>query len=216
MNPAILAMMGCKAAASGPVPLFAWAFDETSGTVAYPQIGTGNLTITGSIATGHSGNAVTRTGAQTGGAASGAITTTSTTWDGITVMGWFNPAATNAYMVTMGANSSDYRFGIRVPGSSIFVNGAECGFSPAWTAKALGTWRHMAITWAYGVGAVLYEDGVQKATATANVGRLGQISYVRVGAPHWGDANNGTIDDLRIYNTALTSGQVTTAMNTPV
>src|SRR5262249_14065065 len=85
------------------------------------------------------------------------------------------------------------------------------------TRLAPGAWHHLAATYD---GSVLrmYVDGVQVGTLNAP----GNIATT-VGAPLeiggdalWGEFWSGLIDDVRIYNRALSAAEVTTNMNTPV
>ena len=76
----------------------------------------------------------------------------------------------------------------------------------------LNTWHYIAHV-VSGDTAVIYVDGIQVLTGSGVRG-TGNAA-VSIGT---GDSSffNGTIDDLRIYNTALTQAEIQTDMNTPL
>jgi hypothetical protein len=75
------------------------------------------------------------------------------------------------------------------------------------TTYPLSTWRHVAYTYD-GTTHRLYIDGLEKVTSTSAAGVITPNS-VRVGARASGaEYFGGRIDDLRIYNTALSASQV--------
>jgi hypothetical protein len=73
-----------------------------------------------------------------------------------------------------------------------------------------GAWHHVAVTRNAATGAmVLYVDGAQQATATGPTGTRGAPANLRVGSLQTGlNFFAGQIDELRLYNAALTAAQV--------
>ncbi|HEY6886218.1 MAG TPA: LamG-like jellyroll fold domain-containing protein, partial [Solirubrobacter sp.] len=86
----------------------------------------------------------------------------------------------------------------------------------AGSAAPVGTWQHIASTYD-GTTGKLYVNGALVATKTFT-GNVGDANSWRIGAygPTAANFFNGAIDDVRIYDRALTAGQVTTDMNTAV
>jgi hypothetical protein len=75
----------------------------------------------------------------------------------------------------------------------------------AWTA---GTWYHLAFTWD-GSQVVVYVDGVQQGSPYAASGAHSASSGLSIGAdPNGANPADAIIDDVRIYDRALTAGQV--------
>src|SRR5204863_1152478 len=81
---------------------------------------------------------------------------------------------------------------------------------------SLNTWTHLAAT---------YDSSNLKfyvnSTLTSTLPLTGSINVssgvLRIGGDSiWGEYFNGMIDEIRVYNTALTAAQIQTDMNTPV
>ena len=80
----------------------------------------------------------------------------------------------------------------------------------------VNTWTHLAATYD-GTAVRLYVNGVQ-AASTARTGTLASsTSPLELGGDiFYGQVFNGAIDEVRIYNVALSAAQIQTDMNTPV
>jgi len=80
----------------------------------------------------------------------------------------------------------------------------------------LNTWTHIALTYD-GASAILYKDGVAVDTLAAT-GLIGQGDALCIaGGMFDGSYDSDVIvDDVRVYNNALTQSQIVTGMNTPV
>ena len=73
-------------------------------------------------------------------------------------------------------------------------------------------WHHLAYTYD-GTTHILYIDGVEQATSTS-VGQTGTVTSVQIGAAsNYSEYFNGRIDEVRIYNTALTAAQISALYN---
>jgi hypothetical protein len=83
-------------------------------------------------------------------------------------------------------------------------------------ALGLNTWSHLAATFD-GSALKLYVNGTL-VTTTVIAGTIPTSTGVlRIGGNSiWGEWYAGLIDDIRIYNRALTQTQIQTDMNTPV
>ena len=89
------------------------------------------------------------------------------------------------------------------------------------TSKQTTSWQHVAMTWAVGQPVRLYIDGTRDTGATTNepdvYGATTGYRAVTVGKGKednlWNEGWNGLIDDVQIYNHALTPANIVTVMN---
>ena len=118
------------------------------------------------------------------------------TWAGSGPMLWVDHIATR-YQLTLGSN-----------GLSGYL---DSGHNPI-----AGQWQHLAATYD-GTTARYYIDGIEVASRTVS-GSVGNSNIWRIGAygTSPGGFFDGTIDDVRIYNRALSAGEVQFDMNQPV
>lgn len=98
------------------------------------------------------------------------------------------------------------------PDSSFTTSGGGFDVNPDFSFPWDGAWHHIVITFLNGVG-VFYFDGQMKDTAAASSGTtLVSSNAFGIGSgPFDGlqcDQTDGDIDEVAIYNTALTSAQV--------
>jgi hypothetical protein len=219
-----------KPASGSPLPGSAMAlynFNENTGTTAADSSGN-NRTITLNSATwdasGHTGSAISSTGTTNLG---GKVSFSSPS-AAITIMGWVKPLNLTAGttrpafgFVDVGNNTGCFVFTQRgdfgtanVLQGDIRIGGTLRALNS--TALTVGVWTHVAITYD-GATAILYKDGVSSASvsATGNVGTgdaLCVASWMSAGTY----SPECSVDDVRVYNSALTSGQIVTGMNTPV
>jgi hypothetical protein len=98
---------------------------------------------------------------------------------------------------------------------SFYINVAPAGvFSPS--ALPVNTWTHLCGTYD-GSTMKIYRNGVL-AGSIAQTGAISASSdglYIG-GNPYYGHNFNGLIDEVRIYNRALSVGEIQTDMNTPL
>jgi hypothetical protein len=72
----------------------------------------------------------------------------------------------------------------------------------------LATWTHLAVTYD-GSMLRLYVNGVQFGSRTVSGALLTSTGALRIGGNNiWGEFFAGRIDDVRIYNRALTAAQI--------
>ena len=80
----------------------------------------------------------------------------------------------------------------------------------------LSTWTHLATTYD-GALLRLYVNGVQVASETVTGSYPNSAGPLQIGGNRvWPEWFQGQIDDLRVYNRALTAGELAIDMNTPV
>jgi len=208
-----------------PNLLAAWGFDEGSGTTARDSSDHNlPLTLSGSV---------TWVGGHTGGSAlenSATGTALRTNWTSLgvptTIMCWAKPldltAGTNRPLIGVSngvdANTStifalwaqrgDFNTSnvlqgnVRVDGGLVAVNH---------TALTLNTWVHLALSFD-GTTIRLFRDGVEVSNF-ANTGGITGGTYDFIVVPSGAHAQ---VDDVRVFNAALTTAQIVEFMGTPV
>ena len=83
-------------------------------------------------------------------------------------------------------------------------------------AMALNTWTHVAVTFD-GTILRLYVSGVQVKTQALTGSLLSSTGALRIGGNAvWGEYFAGLIDEVRIYNRALSGGEIQADMGTPL
>ncbi len=204
----------------------AWGFNEGSGTTARNSTAnTSSLAVDAGLTwvTGHSGG----TAIANGGVSGSAHVSWTTLDTNATIMGWARPlnlaantlrplfgiwdgtnAATAATQFAIFAQRNDFSTSNVLQGN-VRVDG---GLVPVvQSALTINTWVHLALTYD-GTTIRLFRDGSEVATTT-NTGDIDAGSFFVVVAPNPGVAE---IDDVRLYNTALSESQIKAAMNNPV
>jgi hypothetical protein len=197
-----------------------YPFDETSGTTAADASGnnrTATLVGGATFASGLQGNAATMNGSNQYVSLPGGIVNG---LGSFSICGWVKlssaPAwsrifdlgtGTNAYMFLTPNSSGGTRFSITTGGS-----GQEQQMNT--TAQPTGNWQHVAVTLAANTG-TLYVNGVQVAqdtSMTLNPASLGSTTQNWLGRSQFSADPylNGQIDNVRIYNRALSSAEVQT------
>jgi Concanavalin A-like lectin/glucanases superfamily/Galactose oxidase-like, Early set domain/Bacterial Ig domain len=87
------------------------------------------------------------------------------------------------------------------------------GIGPALTA---GTWTHLALTYD-NAQLRLYKNGVQVVQAASTGAIQASANPLRIGGNAiWGEYTDGRIDEVRVYNRALSAAEITSDMTTPV
>ena len=203
----------------------AYSFDQGSGTSLPDLSGNGN---NGTIA-----NASWSTGGKYGSALSfngtNAIVNVpdSASLDltsGMTLEAWVNPSALgNAWRtVLMKEQSGNLVYDLhangsgatKVPVGEVYVGGERTVAAPS--ALTVNTWTHLAVTYDGSVLA-LYRNGTQVATLLQSGPILTSTGALRIGGNTiWPEWFAGLIDEVRVYNRALTQTQIQADMNTPL
>jgi glucose/arabinose dehydrogenase len=140
---------------------------------------------------------------------------------GMTLEAWVNPTAAPAWgAVVAKETTGDQNYGVFATAGAGFPAGAIISGSSIFTAAgnaaaALNTWTHVATTYD-GTNLRYYQNGVLVKT-TAHSGAINVTTGVlHIGGDSSVDMFKGLIDEVRVYNTALSAAQITTDMNTPV
>ena len=143
---------------------------------------------------------------------------------GMTLEAWVNPTANSGWRTAvLKERTGDLSFalysgGATVPNVSITTVGAS-GYGevvgPGGSAPALNAWTHLAATYD-GTTLRLFRNGTQiGSTVRAGAMTVGTGPLRLGGNSVWSEWFKGQLDDVRVYNTALTLAQIQTDMNTP-
>ena len=141
---------------------------------------------------------------------------------GMTLEAWVKPSTVSGWRTVvlkeipgnlayaMFANQSAQR-----PGAEIRV-GSTTYNSSGTAALSTTAWTHLAVTYD---GSILrfYVNGAQAGSRSVSGGMVTSSSPLRIGGNLiWGEYFRGQIDDVRIYNGALTPSQIQADMASPV
>jgi glucose/arabinose dehydrogenase/PKD repeat protein len=200
----------------------AWAFGEGLGTTALDASGNGNTgTIIGATWTtqGRYGNALSFDGASSTVrvASSASLNMTAA----MTLSAWIRPTASQSGWRTILQRQAEAYFlnassdqPMRPAGGGTFGGGIDHLTGP--TANPLNTWTHVALTYD-GAAMRLYVNGTQAATK-AKTGAIQTVTnplWIGGNQP-FGEYFQGLIDEVRVYNRALTAADIQADMNTSI
>lgn len=197
-------------------------FDETGGTVAFDSTGNnwnGSLVNGPTFVAGYSNNAVNLSGNS-----SQYVTLPTGVVSGLTnftIAAWVKQTTAASWMriFDFGSGTATYMFLTPLPGGAVaprfafrLNNGTEQQINGT-SAVSVGAWHHFAVTLNGSVG-ILYVDGVAVGTnssLTLNPASLGSTTQNYIGKSQWADPYfNGLVDEFRIYDDALSAGEVAT------
>jgi PKD repeat protein len=141
----------------------------------------------------------------------------------MTLEAWVYPHSLNDWNTVMMKQGTSGQFGYSLyanddlphPALTVQIGGVDRS-AIGTAALPLTTWSHLAATYD-GTTLRLYRNGVQ-------IGSRAQTGTIRVttgtlrlgGNALWGEYFHGIMDDVRIYNRALTAAEIQTDMSTPV
>jgi hypothetical protein len=214
-----------NSAPAGPVPVAAYSFDAGSGTTLADTTGKGH---TGTIR-----EAVWTTTGKYGGAlrfdgvndwvtiADSADLRLST---GMTLEAWVNPSNNTGWRTAIfKERTGDLAYALYSGGSTTplgtITNTGVGGYGeaagPAGSAPAVSTWTHLAVTYD-GATLRLFKNGAQIAASAFAGSIFAGTGPLRLGGNQvWSEWFAGQLDDVRVYDQALTATQIQTDMNTP-
>ena len=206
---------------AGPVPVAAYAFEDGAGATLTDVTGKGH---TGTIreatwtTAGKYGKALTFDGVNDWVTINDANDLDLA--GAMTLEAWVYPTRNTAWRTAvMKENGSDLAWALYSSGSAKpsawAATGTGMGSTTGPTAPALNAWTHMAATYD-GTNLRLFVNGTQVSSA-ARAGLLATgTGALRLGGNGiWSEWFTGRLDDIRIYDRALTPTQIQTDMNTP-
>ena len=200
----------------------AYGFNESKGTVAADATGkghTGTITNATWTSSGRFGSALTFNGSSSRVTVAHASDLNLTT--GMTLEAWVFPTTTSGVrdiLIKEGSGVDIYNLYARNwrgrPESNILTGGTNR--TAEGTALAANAWTHVAGTYD-GTTLRLYINGVQAASTTVSGPIASSTGPVRIGGNSlWGEYFQGRIDEVRIYNRALSQAEIQADMNTPI
>jgi hypothetical protein len=199
-----------------------WHMDEVSGN-AFDSSGNGNTGVptggfvaTGLIGGGRSMNTVGGASAQTDYIDTGITNTSSLKFTtGFTVEAWIYPTAYDASHNTVAGEETGFLFAFNSVGAVadyIYAGGAWTSATGGSCTIPLNTWSHKAMTYD-GVTVNSYLNGVL-CGSTLKTGSMLSANNIYIGMRNPGGTKqpfHGTIDEVRISNTARTPEQIKAA-----
>jgi hypothetical protein len=198
----------------------AYAFNEGSGTTVTDASGTSNAGTTASTTwttSGKNGGALVFNGSSSKVTIPDSPSLRLTT--AVTLEAWVYPAT----------NSSAWRDVVYKGDDNYYLEGtSENGGTPGaggtfrsspiygTTALPVNTWSHIAMTYDK-ANVRLYVNGTQVASGPATANIATSSNPLQIGGDNiYGQYFNGRVDDVRVYNRALSAAEIQTDMNTPV
>ena len=200
----------------------AWGFNEASGTSATDSSGTGNTgTVTGAtrVAGGRYGGALSFDGVNdlvTVNDANSLDLRTS-----MTLEAWVRPTAVNDWRtVILKEQPGQLVYALygstdnSRPSAHVFTTGDRALGGPA--VLPANAWSHLATTWD-GLNLRLYVNGTQVASSALTGTAVASASPLRIGGNTvWSEWFAGLIDEVRVYNRALTPAELAADRDTAI
>ena len=213
-----------EAAAAAPGLVAAYGFNEGSGTIAADASGTGNTGSTSATtwtAAGRYGGALSFNGTSSSVAVNDSASLDLTT--GMTLEAWVNPTAlgaTNWRTAVAKQTASGLAYALYAnnggarPAGQVTIGGEQNAIGAA--QLPVNAWSHLATSYD-GATLRLYVNGTQVASKAQTGTMPVSTAQLRIGGNTiWGEYFSGLIDEVRVYNRALTVAEIQTDMNAPV
>jgi len=201
----------------------AYAFSAGSGSSAADSSANGNTAVLTRAdlwtAAGRHGNGLLLDGG-TDGARIGASASLDLT-PGITLEAWIYPTSVAGYPKLIwrdGLNGSPYNLGMAWGNGSIGlgITTSAGSFSVfAYRAVVANSWTHVAATYD-GSALRIFLDGQLVNSTPANGSIVASTRELWLGRAPWGEGMNGTLDEVRIYNRALSEDEIRADMMTSI
>ena len=200
----------------------AYSFNEGSGSTVYDSSGNGNNgTISNATwsTAGKYGDALVFNGTNALVTIPDATSLHLTT--GMTLEAWVDPTTvSSAWRDVIYKGNDNYFLEATSTQGGVPAAGATVGTSNVYAAGtsvlAANTWTYLTETYD-GTALRLYVNGVQVSSLAETGNILTSTNALQIGGDSiWGQYFQGLIDDVRVYNQALTQSQIQSDMNTPV
>jgi glucose/arabinose dehydrogenase/PKD repeat protein len=222
----VVSVLGTTPALAANGLVAAYGFNEGSGTAVADASGTGNAGTTSGTtwtASGKFGSALSFNGSNASVRVNNSASLDLNT--GMTLEAWINPTALNGGVGGWRTTIFKERGGGM--GYGLYAN--DDGARPAvhvdisgeqrtrgTSQLPLNTWTHLAATYD-GANLRLYVNGTQVSSKAQTGAIPATTGPLKIGGNAvWGEWFAGSIDEVRVYNRALTAGEIATDMTTPV
>ncbi len=201
----------------------AYGFDELTGGTVTDASGNGNTgTISGArrTAAGRYGGGLIFDGVNDVVSVANSASLNVTT--GLTIEAWVLPTRSTGWQTAILKEApGELRYALYAssdtgdPSGYVRVGSADRSvYAPA--ALPLDVWTHVTLTYD-GATMRLYVDGSQAASRAQTGSIATSTGALRIGGNNvWGEYFQGTLDEIRIYNRALSAGEILTDLNTPI
>jgi hypothetical protein len=223
---AATALFSAPALAQSAGLVAAYSFDEGTGTTAADSSGNGN---TGTLVGGATWSTTAKSGKAAGfdGSNDRIDIADSNSLDlstGMTLEAWVRPTANSSYRTVVlkevsgelaySLYAADSDHGARPSGWNRI--GSVSRFADGTGTLPLNNYSHIAVTY-NGSTLVFYVNGVATRSTPATGNIQTSTMPLRIGGNMiWGEYFQGQIDDVRVYNRALSASEIQTDMVTPV
>jgi len=140
---------------------------------------------------------------------------------GMTIEAWVNPTSGTGWRtVVLKESSNGFAYSLYSANNASrpagYVNTAGDMALNGTSAVPLNTWTHVALTYD-GATMRMFVNGVQVSTRALTGAALVSNGPLRIGGNSvWGEYFRGAIDEVRVYNRALTAAEIQTDMTTPI
>ncbi len=218
----LVVMTPASTSASSSGLVAAYSFDEGSGTTVTDTSGNGN----NGTASGTDWTSGKHSGALSFNGTSSMVTVPDSPSlhlsTAMTVEAWVDPTTVGSTWADVIYKGNDNYYleatttkNADAPGGGGLIGGSYGeAFGPA--ALTPDTWTHLAVTYD-GADVRLYVNGTQVADTPKTGSILTSTNALQIGGDSvYGQFFHGAIDDVRIYDTALSAGQIQTDMTTGV
>jgi glucose/arabinose dehydrogenase len=202
----------------------AYGFNESTGTSVTDSSGRGNAgTVNGATRTtaGRFGGALSFDGVNDFVAVADSASLDLTT--SLTISAWVRPTSISGWRTVIMKEGSPTGLVYALysstsnnfPGGYLEIGSADRELKGTASVVTTG-WRHLSLTYD-GTTMRMYIDGVERGSRAQTGALTVSAGQFKIGGNAvWAEWFNGLIDEVRVYNRALTAGQITTAMNTPL
>ena len=198
----------------------AWAFDEGSGTTTADQSGRGNDGSLVECDLDHGGKfnaALTLNGTNAWVSVPDSAALDLTT--GMTLEAWVRPSVTGGWRTgVMKEQAGDLVYGLYVntssnrPSVDAFIGGSSRSLSGA-AQIPTGVWSHLSATYD-GAALRLFVNGTQVGQLAVSGSIQTSTGPFRIGGNGvWGEWFSGSLDEVRVYNRALSAAELQADMN---
>jgi len=187
-----------------------WSFEEGSSSIAYDYSGnnaTGSWSGTASGTNGYySPGKIGSWAGKFDGTSTYVNIGTVTANSNFTIVAWFNPNNLSGYNYIIGGQVSNITFGTTA--AHVMLRSAGQSIQNSLGNANLNQWNFIAVSYIKGISVNFFENGVGEANQADSI-NLNNYGLNYIGKDYSNSRMaNGLIDDIRIYNRALTAAQI--------